>query len=116
MSDDDGINLVYRIGVAGGLRNLATFLERRLELPVPRHVNIHYPVVAESDEAERREVERIAEILGETPGYPYDPHHYTVRRNFGPVAYIATAINREHMARYLAEMEAARRAREESGD
>ncbi|MCP2341626.1 hypothetical protein [Actinomadura rupiterrae] len=103
---DEGINLVYRIAVAGGLRNLASLIERRMDLPVPRNVEISYSVIADSDEDARAEVDRIAGILGETPGYPYGDSHYIVTHDFGPVTYAAVAITREYMDRYRAEMEA----------
>ncbi|MFC5186417.1 hypothetical protein [Actinomadura harenae] len=111
---EPGINLVYRIAVAGGLRNLASLIERRMDLPVPMRVEIHYPVIGDTDDAERAEIDRIAAILGETPEYQYNGHHYTVTHEMGPVAYVATAITREYMARHNAETAAARRYRRET--
>lgn len=111
---ESGIDLVHRIAIAGGLRSLASLIERRMDLPVPRHVEIHHAVIGESDDAERREVDRIAAILGETPRYGSDRQHYTVTRQFGPVTYTATAITEQDMARYQAETEAARRRRNQA--
>ncbi|TDB80186.1 hypothetical protein E1264_34505 [Actinomadura sp. KC216] len=113
----NGKDALRRIKVAAGLRELASALERNIDLPVPPRVEITYPVIGQNDEAERAEVDRIGRILGEIPSEEWEGHHYAVTRNFGPVTYTATAITREWMARYCEKWRAAESyAREKWGD
>ncbi|WP_147339677.1 hypothetical protein [Actinomadura spongiicola] len=106
-----------RIKVAAGLRELASFIENNLDLPIPSRVEISQPVLGEGDDAERTEVDRIGRILGEIPSEEWEGHHYAVTRNFGAVSYTATAITREWMTRYVEKWKAAESyAREKWGD
>ena len=81
-----------------GLRSLATFIESHVELPVPGNVDVLYSVIAETDEQEIEEVDRIAAILGVTAMPEVGGHHYVATVRFGPaVQYRAVAISEEWM-------------------
>lgn len=107
MANDQDI--IRRIRVAGGLRDLAAFIETNLDLPVPHRVEISYAVIEVSDKAAREEVDRIGRILGEIPSTEYEEHHYAVSRRFGPVTFTATAITRDYIAHHIAKWQEAQR-------
>ncbi len=89
--------------VIQGLKNLAEFLKDHPDLPLengqdPYRVSVRHG----TDEENRAEVDRIAAILGVTPGHSGSTH-YTAARDFGGgVTYSATAITRRYMASYNA--------------
>lgn len=92
-----------RMAFIAGLRALARFLASHPEAPVPGYGTvIGLPVVGESDEAERREVDVFAAAMGATVTADRDGY-YTASRAFGPVSYEATAITSARMAAYTAE-------------
>ncbi|WP_067473545.1 hypothetical protein [Actinomadura hibisca] len=87
-----------------GLRDLAGFLESHPDLPGPKSSEYVGPHISGEDEEQKRaEVDRIARILGVEATSPVDGH-YSASRDFGAIEYKATAITREHMARYMAWM------------
>ncbi|MGI5204075.1 hypothetical protein ACQEU6_21155 [Spirillospora sp. CA-108201] len=88
-----------RSRLVDGLRNLAAFLETHTDLPVPGTVEVLYSVIDATDERERAEVDRIAEILGVTATPECDGAHYVATGSFGTVHYRAVAITEEWMKR-----------------
>jgi hypothetical protein len=95
-----------RAEFVAGLRELADYLESHPDLPVPFRSATVGPYLGypspETDESRRAEVDRIAAVLGVDPEWNYDSTHYTASRAFGPIAYQATAIGSEDMARHKA--------------
>lgn len=91
-----------RAQMAGALRELAAFLERNLNLPLPNSCELLYSVMEDDDETERREVDRIAAILEVTPSEANGGAHYMAVRSWGPISYRAVAIAEEEMERYRA--------------
>lgn len=94
--DERGMN---RAEVVDGLRALAAFIEANPGLPVPRNVEMLYSVIAETDQLEREEVDRIAALLGVTAIPECDGAHYVATGSFGAVHYRAVAITDEWMNR-----------------
>jgi hypothetical protein len=100
VSDDQNPTIpipLHRIRVAAGLRDLASFIERNPDLPIPRNVDISLSVIGDDDKQERDEIDRIAAILGVPATFPYGLHHYRAAREFGPVTFSALAISQEYM-------------------
>jgi hypothetical protein len=99
MTTDPEVRRAY----VAGLRALARFLASHPEAPVPDYgTTIGLPVVGETDEDERREVDVFAAAMGAVVTADRDGH-YTVSRAFGPIRYGATAITAERMAAHDAE-------------
>jgi hypothetical protein len=72
-----------------GLRRLADFLAANPKVPIPAYgadINLH---TGGSDDQQRAEVDRIAELIGSTPS---EGVHYETTRNFGPITYRAVAV------------------------
>ena len=91
-----------RKAYVAGLRALARFLAAHPEAPVPDYGTvIGLPAVGESDEAERREVDVFAVVMGASVTADRDGY-YTASRAFGPISYEATAITDARMAAYTA--------------
>src|SRR5260370_35518767 len=91
-----------RKAYAAGLRALARFLASHPEAPVPDYGTvIGLPAVCETDEAERREVDAFAVVMGASVTADRDGY-YTASRGFGPVPYEATAITGARVAAYTA--------------
>jgi hypothetical protein len=100
---------IYLAGTDGGmharlaqaLTDAASYIRTHPDLPIPADVQIHYCVPAATDQAGEDELNRIAAMLG-TPvtGESVSETHL----DFGPVAYSATYITRDHMGAYNAHM------------
>ena len=82
-----------RIDFIAGLYALADFLDANPALPIPlfrAEILIH---VDGSDDEQRAEVDRLAELLGTSvDDETGDGGHYTAMRSFGPVEYRCVAI------------------------
>ena len=92
-----------RAAYVAWLRELADFVEATPDLPLPDLSSVTYHPRG-TDEQERAEVDRIAEVLGVDAQSTAGGAHYTATRRFGPVEYQAVAITAEHMRRYNAHM------------
>lgn len=93
---------------ADALRELADFIDARPDLPLPRWESVS-PSLQGTDDEDRAEVDRIANILGAAPRVTAGGH-YEVRRLFGGdhlgqygIAYEATAIPAALMEEWTAE-------------
>lgn len=84
-----------RAAYVAGLRDLAIFIENNPGLPLPTRTTTS-PYIGGTDEEERTQVNRIADILGVTPATEFG-RHYVAKREFGPVAYQAVAIPAREM-------------------
>jgi hypothetical protein len=87
-------DLFARTQTIAGLRKLADFLEANSAVPV-REYGCDYMVFAraETEEAERAEVDRIAAALGETvTDETSSGGHYRVSKTFGRITYTAVHV------------------------
>jgi hypothetical protein len=76
-----------------GLRDLADFLNRNPEVPVPRGTDLLVFPLQGSDAEMFTEIDAIAEQIGVTASDAGSPAgHYSAVRGFGPVQYRAVAI------------------------
>jgi hypothetical protein len=84
-----------RMAMVHGLRQAATWLEAHPDVPIGRHesVRIQHSVdnTTQGLEAQRAEVDRIAEAMGEQAAEQHGCHHYGVMKHFGPVFYYAVS-------------------------
>lgn len=74
-----------------GLRELLDFLTANPAVVVPRHASVAVLVDASDSAARREGVEAVAAPLG-VPTEDLGKGHFSARRDFGPVAYVAVAI------------------------
>src|ERR1700722_15129370 len=87
-----------RARLVAGLRDLADFLDRNPEVPVPRGTDLLVFPPPGSDAEVFAEIDAIAEQIGVTASDADSPAgHYSAVRAFGPVQYRAVAI--PHTAR-----------------
>lgn len=85
-------NTLERAKLIDGLRDLANFLDRNPEVPVPPHADLMvFPSVG-TDEQMRTEIDRIAALLG-TEIAETRHGHYVTECLFGSVKYLAVAIS-----------------------
>ena len=90
-----------RAAFVAGLLDLACFLESHPDVPVPSYgASIGLSAFGADDEAERRDVDLFAAVLG--ADITDRNGHYTARREFGPVSYEACAITAAATAAYEA--------------
>lgn len=94
-----------RTDFIAGLHALADFLDTHPELPVPpfqTDVLIH---IRGSDEEQRAEVDRLADLLGvPVTDETSTGGHYIAVRAFGPVEYRCVAVPRAVLAAFQAAM------------
>jgi hypothetical protein len=82
-----------RSELIAGLRELADFLESRLEIPAPRWTDVMVFPPASRDSEKTAEIDAIAALIGAAVDDQTADHgHYTTSRSFGPVQYRAVAI------------------------
>jgi hypothetical protein len=87
-----------RLRLIAGLRDLADFLDRNPEVPVPWRADLLVFPSEGSDAEMFAEIDAIAELIGVTASDADSPAgHYSAVRDFGPVQYRAVAI--PHAAR-----------------
>jgi hypothetical protein len=87
-----------RTRLIAGLRDLADFLDRNPEVPVPWRTDLLVFPAEGSDAEMFAEIDAIAEQIGVTASDADSPAgHYSAVRGFGPVQYRAVAI--PHAAR-----------------
>lgn len=72
-----------------GLRKLAEFLTNNEDVPVPPYTDVLVFPHETNDDARRREIDRIADLIGVIPE---DTGHYVASREFGLIEYRAVAI------------------------
>jgi hypothetical protein len=93
-----------RAAVLQGLANLAAFIETH-DLPLGNHDPLRYCVRLGSDDANRAEVERVAEILGDMAAESADGTHLSTWREFGGgIRYSAFTITAAEGDRYRQRM------------
>ena len=81
-----------------GLRDLANFLDRNADVPVPWQIDVFVFPAEASDAQMFAEIDTIAERIGSAASDDGSPKgHYSAVRSFGPVKYRAVAI--PHSAR-----------------
>lgn len=82
-----------RVRLIAGLRDLADFLDRDPDVPVPRRADLLVFPPEASDAELFAEIDTIAELIGSTASDADSPRgHYSAVRDFGPVRYRAIAI------------------------
>jgi hypothetical protein len=74
-----------------GLRALAEFLENHKDIPAPKWTEVMVFPEASTDDAKRREIDRIAAMISAIPQEGLTGH-YKASHKFGPVEYRAIAI------------------------
>lgn len=92
----------HRRAAIKGLRQLADALVENPGLPVPRVIDITYYPRRKTDAANRREIDRVAEILGVRPRTDRDGEHYRAVRRFSCVTYRAVTVTAKAKARWKA--------------
>ncbi|MBO3748789.1 hypothetical protein J5X84_22140 [Streptosporangiaceae bacterium NEAU-GS5] len=94
---------INRTALINGLHDLADFLTANPPLPAPNgFVSVHY-LPRGDDNARRAEVDHIAARLGSEINSELQEHgHYQTEISFGPVSYVALAIDAAQMARHRA--------------
>jgi hypothetical protein len=75
-----------------GLRALVRFLDRNEGIPAPKWADIIVFPEAATDDEKRREIDRIATMIGVIPQEGITGH-YKASRKFGSVEYRAVAIS-----------------------
>jgi hypothetical protein len=82
-----------RVRLIAGLRDLAEFLDRNPQVPVPRYADLLVFPSRGTDAEMFAEVDAIAEQIGVTASQNDTPdRHYIASRYFGPVQYRAVTI------------------------
>jgi hypothetical protein len=84
-------NRAERQKLIAGLLALVEFLTENEEVPAPKYIDVLVFPHEGDDDADRREVDRIAALFGVTT-QTSAASHYVASRTFGPVEYRATAI------------------------
>ena len=84
-------NRAERLKLIAGLLALAEFLTENEEVPAPKCIDVMVFPHESDDDADCREVERIAALIGATT-QTSKAGHYLTSRAFGPVEYRAIAI------------------------
>lgn len=93
-----------RAAFIAGLRELASYLEEHPAVPVPPiGLRVTICAIADTDEAERAQVDAFAAAAGAEIARDGSDGYYTASRVFGPIEYEATAITEARMAQYAAE-------------
>jgi hypothetical protein len=101
MTDD----IQERRDFIAGLRDLADFLERTREVPVPRWESVMFFPSASTDNEMRQEIDRVAALLGSgIEDRTAEYGHYTTSRYFGTLQYRAVAIPARTAAYHAARM------------
>jgi hypothetical protein len=87
---------IERIALIEGIRAIADFLEANPDVPAPSYTDVYtFPPNGECAEM-RVEIDTIAGLLGTQAHETAGRQHYTAARSFGPVAYRAVAICKQH--------------------
>ncbi|QFY13707.1 hypothetical protein GBF35_50470 [Nonomuraea phyllanthi] len=77
-----------------GLRSLARFLADNPKVPVPTHGETILLHAAGTDNEQRAQVDRVADLIGSLAS---GGTHYKTARDFGPITYEVLAISEQHM-------------------
>jgi len=94
-------NSEERASLNAGLRDLADFLEKNQDVPVPLSTDVMVFSSASADDEMKEETDGIAALIGaEITDDTADAGHYTASRHFGSVEFRAVAIPASARAYY----------------
>lgn len=103
LSTQDLKTQLHRGATIQGLRELADWLHKHPDVPVPTHrIEILHSVLAENDEAEAAELRRIADAVETTADF--SKTHPDVTIDFGPVTYRTYMVPEQDMKQHKAFM------------